>query len=38
MPLNELANAVLDGEKLLNYRQLIKHPELGVDLRFFISK
>jgi len=34
MPLNELANAVLDGEKLLNYRQLIKHPELGDDWSF----
>ena len=34
MPLNELANAVLDGETLLNYRQLIKHPELGDDWKF----
>ena len=31
MPLNEIANNVLDGEKLLNYKQLIKHPELGDD-------
>ena len=26
---NEIANAVLEGDKVLNYRQLLKHPKLG---------
>ena len=32
--LNEIVNAVLEGDKVLNYRQLIKHPELGEQWRY----
>ena len=29
LELNEIANTVLDGDKVLKYRQLIQHPTLG---------
>jgi hypothetical protein len=34
IPLNELANTVMDGDKMLKYRQLIQHPDLGKEWRF----
>ena len=29
LELNEIANAVLEGDKVLKYRQLIQHPVIG---------
>ena len=34
IPLNELANEVLDGDKLLKHRQLIQHPDFGKEWSF----
>ena len=31
--MNDIANAVLEGDKILKYRQLIKHPEVGEQWR-----
>ena len=33
LELNEVANAVLDGDRVLKYRQLIQHPTLGEQWR-----
>ena len=33
LELNEVAHAVLEGDKMLNYRQLIQHPAIGEQWR-----
>ena len=34
LELNEIANAVLEGDKVLKYRQLIQHPVIGEQWRY----